>query len=314
MFEELRSAIAGLDAMLRDFEPGALDAGQAVRAVKLFARVEHLGAAGKALAAGRVDATRAYRESGARSAGHWLANTTGVPVASAFRALETVDALSDLPVTAAAFRAGELSEAQAHEITGAARKDPTAEVELVAEAKRGGDLKGLKRRCRNVRAAAGADDAAWAQRLHAGRELRTWVDSDSAPCGMWRFAPDKGAEVNAALDAEIDLIIREARAAGGTESRDAYAADALHALVTRGPRKATSATLICDESPIERGYARRGERCEIPGIGPIPVTIARAMLADAKVRAIPVALVFRSASGSVGAGATNRVQLGRDGG
>ena len=44
---------------------------------------------------------------------------------------------------------------------------------------------------------------------------------------------------------------------------------------------------VCDESPIERGYARRGEPCEISGIGPIPVTIARAMLANAKVRAIP---------------------------
>ena len=164
MFDELRSAVASLEAVLRDFEPGVLDARHAVRAVKLFARVEHLGAAGKALAVGRVGATRAYRESGARSAGYWLANTTGVPVASAFRALE-----------------------------------------------------------------------------HGGRELRRWVDPDSAPCGMYRMAPDKGAE--------IDLIIREARATGGSESRDAYAA-ALHALVTRGPRKATSATLVCDESPM----------------------------------------------------------------
>ena len=99
MFEELRSAVATIESFVADLEPGVLDARGAVRLVKEFALVEHLGAAGKALAAKRVDETGAYRESGARSAGHWLALRTGVPVASAFRALETVEALGDLPVT-----------------------------------------------------------------------------------------------------------------------------------------------------------------------------------------------------------------------
>jgi hypothetical protein len=287
MFEELGSAVATLESVVRALEPGALDARGAVRLVKLFARVEHLGAAGKGLAAKRVDETGAFRESGARSAGHWLALRTGVPVASAFRVLETVEALGALPATNEAFRAGKLSETQAHEIAGAARKNPSAEAELV-EAARTTTMKGLKDRCHRVWAAAEADDAAWAQRLHDTRQLRTWVDPDSSTCGMWRLAPDKGAEVNAALDAEIDLIFREARASGGgRESREAYAADALHALITRGPRRATSATLIMDEAPARNGYAHRGERCEIPGIGQIPVTIGRRMLADAKVREIP---------------------------
>ncbi len=138
-----------------------------------------------------------------------------------------------------------------------------------------------------MRAAAETDDAAWAQRLHDTRSLRQWIDGDSAVCGSWRMSPDKGAEVKAALDAETDLIFREARAGGRPEARDAYASDALHALVTRGPRKATSAHLVCDETAIQRGHARKGERCEIAGVGPIPVTIARAMLASAKVRAVP---------------------------
>jgi hypothetical protein len=189
--------------------------------------------------------------------------------------LETVESLGDLPVTNEAFRAGKLSEVQAHEITAAARKDPSAEAELV-EAARTTTVKGLKDRCHRVWAAAEADDEAWAKRLYDTRQLRTWVDPDSAACGMYRLEPDTGSEVNAALDAEIDLIFGEARAAGvERESREAYAADALHALITRGPRKATSATLIIDEAPARNGYARRGERCEIPGIGQIPVTIVR---------------------------------------
>jgi len=191
MFDDLRAALDALEVVVRDFEPRCLDGPGAVRAVELFARVKHLGVAGVALAARRVE------------------------------------------------------ETHAHEITGAARKDPRAEAELVRAATAGTSMKGLKDRCRRVRAAAEADDAAWAQRLHDTRSLRQWVDADSAPCGQWRMSPDKGAEVKAALDAETDLIFREARAAGTRQPRDAYAADALHALVTRGPRKATSAHLVC---------------------------------------------------------------------
>ncbi|MSO79309.1 MAG: HNH endonuclease [Acidimicrobiia bacterium] len=286
-FRELDSAIDAIEVFVRDFEPGLLDARGAVRAVERFAKVTHLGQAGTALAVQQVDRTHAYRESGARCAADWLARKTGVASASAFRAMETADALSELPATNAAFRAGKLSEAQAHEIAGAARKDPTAEAELVAVAARGTTMKGLKDRCRQVRASAEVDDAAWAQRLRDNRSLRTWVDPDTAPCGMWRTTPDKGAEINAALDAETDLLFRAARAAGGREAREAYAADALHALITRGPRKATGATLVMDAGVADAGFASRGQRCEIPGIGPIPVTIAKQMLATAKIRELP---------------------------
>ena len=284
MFETLDAAI---EAVVRDFEPGLLDGRGAVRAVERFAKLEHLGAAGTALAAKRVDETRAYRESGAQTTAAWLATKSGIAVGAAGRALGVVDALGELPVTDAAFRAGRISEVQAHEIAGAARKDPQAEGELVGHAEAGISLKGLKDRCRRVRASAEEDDAAWAQRLHDTRSVRQWSDPDSAMCGMWRAAPDKGAEIAAALDAETDLLFREARRAGTYEAREAYAMDALHALITRGPRKATSASLIVDGSVQQDGTVAIGSRCEIVGVGPIPVTIARAMLADAKVRAIP---------------------------
>ena len=108
---------------------------------------------------------------------------------------------------------------------------------------------------------------------------------------MWRLSPDKGAEIDAAIDAEIELIFNEARSNGTLrESREAYAADALHALITRGPRRATGINLIIDGKPTasgKSGSVEIGSRCEIVGVGPIPVTIAKRLLADAKVRAIP---------------------------
>lgn len=286
MLEEVRSAIATLESVTTDFEPRRLDGSAAAKLVKLAARGKHMLGAIEALAAKRVDETGAYRASGAKDAGQWLARATGVPVSTAFRALQTVTSLAELPATNEAFRAGRLSAEQAHEISGAARKDPTAEAELLGAA-RDASLKGLKDRCRIVRANAEADDAAWARRLHDSRSLRQWVDSDGAACGIWRGPPDQGAAIKAALDAETDLIFREARRDGRQESRDAYAADAFHALIKRGPRKATSAALVIDERVAERGLALPGERCEISGIGPIPVTIAKAMLDDAKVREVP---------------------------
>jgi hypothetical protein len=287
VFDELRAAIATLEVVLRDFEPRTVDGDDAVTLVELFTSVEHLGAAGTAIAARRVHETGVYRDSGARSAGHWLAGKTGTTVGAAIRALDTAKALGGLTATDQAFRAGELSEAQAHEITAAATIDPESEERLLRTAKRT-NLRALKDDARTVHASA-RDDAEWAQLLHDTRSVSTWTDRDAAVRADVRLAPDRGADFLAALAAETDLVFREARAAGCREPRTAYAADALVNLATRGPRRKTSATLIADESAVTRGHVVDGERCEIAGVGPIPVTIARAMLADANVRTTTVA-------------------------
>jgi hypothetical protein len=280
MFRELDAAIATIESFVRGFEPGLLNGRGAVRALERFARVTHLGQAGAALAARRADETYAYRDSGARSAADWMARKTGVAVAHAERALETVAVLDELPATSDAFRSGQLSEAQAHEITQAAQRDPSAEAGLVDEVRGGASLKTLKDKCRRVRPQAEADDQAWAQRLHDTRHLRRWVDGDSAPCGMYKLSPDKGAELHAAIDAEVQALVKEAKATGAeTPSLEALAADALHSLVLRGPRKPVGINLVMDAAAGQQGFTRPGQRCEIPGVGPIPVTLAKKMLA-----------------------------------
>ncbi len=72
-----------------------------------------------------------WRESGHRSAAHWVAEATGETVGAASRTLETARALDALPETEAAFRSGQLSETQAAEVAGAASADPHAEAELL---------------------------------------------------------------------------------------------------------------------------------------------------------------------------------------
>jgi hypothetical protein len=282
MFEQIRTAIDALEAVVRDLEPGIVDGPGATRLMELFVRGEHVCAAGKALATRRVAETGAYRDAGQRSAGHLLAAVSGVSVGAADALVRTVERLDDLPATNEAFRAGQLSEAQAREISYAASQDASCEGQLLRSAKRR-TLKGLKEDCQRVVAASVDDDAEWAQRLHDSRAVYRWAEPGGALRLDARLAPDVGAKVFSALDAETDRIFREARAAGQRDPRAAYMADALAHLIANGPTKPIDVRMSLDAAPVARGHVLPGERCEIDGIGPIPVTTARQMLADARV-------------------------------
>jgi hypothetical protein len=144
-------------------------------------------------------------------------------------------------------------------------------------------VKGLRDRCRQVRAGAEADDRAWARRLHTERSAHDWTDPDGAYCFNARMAPDAGARFSSAWKSHIDRIFVEARRAGRREPRAAYAADALVALAAEGPCKPVEVHVTVDSAALARGHTERGERCEIKGVGPAPVTTARALLDDARV-------------------------------
>jgi hypothetical protein len=282
VFAQTSRAVETLEMESRDLEPGVLDGRDAVRLLEVVARGERLCAAMKARLARRVDETRVWRDGGHRSAAHFVAETTGTTVGAASRTLETARALDELPATEAAFRAGELSETQAAEITSAAGADPAAEAGLLATAVEQ-SVKGLRDRCRQVRAGAEADDRAWARRLHDTRRAHRWPDPDGAWRADIRLSPEAGARVDSAWDAHLDRIFTEARRAGRREPRAAYAADAFVAAMTEGPCKPTEVRVTVDAAALARGHTKDGERCEITGVGPAPVTTARAILDDARV-------------------------------
>jgi uncharacterized protein DUF222 len=282
MFERVRTAIDSLESVARDLEPRCLDGRDAAALVELVARGERICASMKTLAARRVDETKVWREDGHRTAQNWLAEKTGETVGAAARSLETARRLDELPETEAAFRAGDLSETQAHEITGAAEADPSAEGDLLAAARETG-VKGLRDHCRRTRASAEADDRAWARRLHLGRRVHRWTDPDGSYRADVRLAPDAGARLDAVLEGHLDQIFADARRAGRRESRAAYAADALVALAAEGPCKPVEMHVNVDAAVIRNGHVRPGERCEITGVGPVPATTARALLDDALV-------------------------------
>ena len=127
------------------------------------------------------------------------------------------------------------------------------------------------------------EDAATARRLHEGRAASAWTDRDGRYRLNVSLAPDDGARLNSALQTRTEEIFRAARQAGKREPRCAYMADAVMALLADGPSKPIEVRLDADHTAIQRGYVEAGERCEIAGIGPIPVTTARALLNDARI-------------------------------
>jgi hypothetical protein len=138
----------------------------------------------------------------------------------------------------------------------------------------------LKDACREVRAGAEPDDRVWARRLHESRRAHKWTDPDDVYRLEARMAPDAGARFDAAWEAHIDRIFRDARRAGRHEPRAAYAADALVALASEGPCKPVEVRVVVDSSALARGHTEAGERCEVSGVGPMPVTAASALLDD----------------------------------
>ncbi len=282
MFEEARCAVDALKAIARDLDPLLVDGRGAAALFEVVTEGERVCAAMKAVLARRVDETKVWQAGGHRSAAHWVAEAAGETVGAASRTLETARALEALPATAEAFRAGQLSETQAAEIAATAAADPGAESELL-EAADSTSVKGLRDRCRQVRAGAEDDDRAWARRLHVGRRAHDWDDPEGFYRLESRMAPDAGATFRSAWHAQIDRIFRDARRAGRHEPRAAYAADALVALATQGPCKPVEVRVTVDSAALARGYTEPGERCEISGGGPMPVTAARALLDEASV-------------------------------
>jgi hypothetical protein len=183
-----------LERISRELNPLALDGRRAGELFDDAARAERLCGAIKSLLARRVEETRVWRKSGHRSAAHWVAEATGATVGAAARMLETARALEQLPETDAAFRAGKLSDVQAAEIGSTAVADPLAEAELL-EAAASTSVKGLRDRCREVRAGAEGDDKAWARRLHVNRRAHEWTDPDGAIASkpVWHRMPARGS-------------------------------------------------------------------------------------------------------------------------
>lgn len=275
-----------LRAIVADLDPALLHPNDAVTRLATFDRIERQAAAAKALLAPRAVDSGEWARKGERSAQDWLARQHGTSVGEARGLLDTGERLAKLPDTEAALRAGDLSIDQAREVSTAAEKAPAREKELLAAAKVEG-LRGLKETCAAVRAAA-EDDTSRYKRIHGERTVRPWTDPGGASRLDVSNTADRLAIVMAELNRRAEAIFTQARKQGRHEPRGAYLADALVEMAqdsangVSGSRSRPQAMVHVrvDHSALVRGNTVAGETCEIPGVGPVPVATARALLGD----------------------------------
>jgi hypothetical protein len=277
-FSELSSALGGLVASL---EPGVLSSDDATALLGEVNRIKRLAAAAEVLLAKRVAESNAWRVHGDRSPADFLARATGESVGRSRGVLDTAARLQELPETEAALRAGKLSATQAEIISSAG---PAAEALLVPVAA-GMPVAKLKEAAARLRQ-SGEDADARYERIKRSRHLRMWSDSDGASCGSWKLTPDAGGIVLAALQPFIENAYRQAKKAGQVESSEAVAADGFTDLCaavkngsvekpagSRWPKGET--VLLVNLESLRRGSVAEGETCEIAGVGPVPVSVAR---------------------------------------
>jgi hypothetical protein len=309
VISSLKNAREAVVRHLADADPDRVTTAQAAELVALFAEIERLGAAGKVVYTKRAAESTVWRDEGHRSAAAWMAETTKTGMGDAIATLETATALQSLPATSDALRRGDLSAPQVKVIAAAAVAHPRSESELLKAAATD-SLKGLKERCAQVRAAASSakEELERYNAIRAARYVRHWADPDGAFRLDAKLTPDAGAKLLSALEGDAGARFAEARKTGEREAPAAYLADALVSLVTGDPtfavpegslgssrstgsaRSTTSTrSTVCirvDASALRRGYAKRGETCHIPGVGPVPVAVATRQLSDAFVKVL----------------------------
>ncbi|MCZ7534915.1 MAG: 13E12 repeat family protein [Acidimicrobiia bacterium] len=227
--EHLGGLVAGLDA-------DQVPLSEALRWWETFDRIERLAAAAETLLAGRVEQSRTWQRSGCRSAAEQLARISGTGIGRARDQLATSKALGRLPVTRAAVRAGNLSGAQASEVTAAAAVNPAAERRLLDVASHN-SLAELHNEALRAKAAGDPDPDSTYRRIHTNRQLRTFTDSEGAWNLRARGPAHTGALIERALDELIDGFYR-ARRTTEHEPREAYAYDALLGLAGDSPGNA----------------------------------------------------------------------------
>ena len=235
----------------------------------------------------------------------WLAHEKQTSLGEARREAETSDRLKGLPDTEAALKDGDLSSDQAEAIADAAAVNPAAERDLLGEAAKK-DLSDLRRRARSKKAAGDPDPDATQKRLHRERRCRSYMDSEGAWNLNARGPLAGGLQVQQLLDQLTDELAKQARANGSRENREAFTFDALVELARRdgtghstghstgtdagsGDEPATKsakvnpknlALLRIDLEALVRGRVEGDELCEITGLGPIPIRLARQMLGE----------------------------------
>ncbi|MDH3704923.1 MAG: HNH endonuclease [Acidimicrobiia bacterium] len=230
-----------------------------------------------------------HQRTGDRDPASWLARASGTSKRRAGEELETARRLQGLPVLREAAESGELSPEQTALVARAGEADPARQRQLLGAARRE-DLGGLRKEADRIIAAADDDQAARHARIHRDRSIRFWRDVDGTACLQARTTPEQMAVIKSRLMKEADAVFDAARRDDRREPYEAYLIDALANQCT-GSNHTTvppkrDLLIHIDLQALLRGRTVSGERCEIVGVGPVPVEVAADLDANPFIKAV----------------------------
>ena len=274
--EVLRRQLAG-------FEAGRYSAAGCARLAEELAVAEKACAAARLMANVKAVTCGAHREAGVSDPARWVARQAGTTTRQAKDALSIAASLDACPATKEALLAGEVSIAQAAEITKAVSEMPGAEAELL-EIARSGDLTALRDGARERRL-----ESLSAEQLHdhqvASRHFRHWRDGLGLVCFEGALPPETGIPFVTRVEREAERLWRSAKRGRASEVFERHAADALVNLCAEGsgtaPPSRAELVIVCDLYAWRRGHSHQGEPCHVIGGGPIPVALAKELATDA---------------------------------
>ena len=296
---QMEAAEAALQRAVDGFDPDAIPASEAVRVHARLERMVRTASAARTLLARRVADSMEWKRQGYASAAEHLAATSGRSLGAARTELETSAALAGLPRTRDGMLTGALSPDQGAVIAGAAVASPAAERALIDTAQTA-NLHELRNEALKVKAAADGDPAATHARIRRERRVIRFTDGEGARHLNIRGPVDEVAIIEAELDRRLSHVIRSRPARQPLDGRDAMAFDAAVAMARRSegadeaptagrprrPRPQHLALLRLDVGALWRGHVEGDELCEVTGLGPIPVAVARRLLGDAVLKLI----------------------------
>ncbi len=240
--------------------------------LQCYARVEKLAAFGTATLSARIGDAPS------------LARATGSSVGQARRTIETGRRMAREPRLAEAVQRADVSLDQADEIARTVSVAPESVDELISVA-RAEPFHVLKERARAIRLEH-EDRADLAERQHQARRLRHHVGELGMIHLEADLEPHVGVPIVNRLEREARRLARAHRTDGGAdEPVERHLADALPAIVGGGDTAGGHAevVILVSHEVAARGWSdvRDGERCSIPGVGPVSPAVARRIADDA---------------------------------
>ncbi len=324
MFVSAKALCTEVGAFARRFDAWSLSGDDAVSVLRELGQVRRLVDGLIAVTTARVEATAAYRGRGERSATESCAKALGSSAGEAKAMLAAGKAIAQSPAIEAAAREGAITTTQAALIAATTEFAPDAEADLVEAAKSG--LAALREKCIEARANAETEAGRRARQRKArrlstwtdadgmfagmfvlepeiGGQIKTILDDAvqrsfrahratgehepheayAADALAVAFLGDAEAEVAAVGAAEGDVDAAGGAGAAGGGGRGARGRGAA---APRGRGTHITTHVVISLEALLRGDAWPGERCEIPGVGPVNAEWVRAQIGDAFLTAV----------------------------